>query len=96
MGAEVAVHDPPVGGGEFVLDDGPAIWGSRLQTRSPEVLVEFDDGEPGRGAQGGGEGRLPRAATAEDHHALHGRDGASAATRGANLFRPVRTVKLRR
>jgi hypothetical protein len=69
--AQVTVDDPALGGNQPILHARPFGLRGGLQIRLPEVLVEFDDRQPGDRADAARRGRLAGPAPSEDHHPLH-------------------------
>ena len=69
--AVVPLEDPPLGRGEFTLDDSPLVTGRFNPTRAPVVLIEMKDGQVGDIAQFSSEGRFSRAAGSDHRDALH-------------------------
>jgi hypothetical protein len=71
VAAEVPVHDPCLPPREFALRARPFSGRRHVQARFPELLVQFDDGQPGDLPQARREHRLAGGAAAQDDHALH-------------------------
>ena len=68
---QVAVHDPANLAGEATLHGDPLARRERLEPWLPEVLVECDGWESGKGTESVSERRLSRSASPEHNHTFH-------------------------